>query len=69
MLTAVSHIASVPVDQRTPQQQKKTNRFAEFGCTFCHKVAAGKVAMTGMGAKLANLHLGCVDIERTLADR
>jgi parallel beta-helix repeat protein len=69
MLTAVSHIASVPIDQRTPQQQKKTSRFAEFGCTFCHKVAAGKVAMTGMGAKLANLHLGCVDIERTLADR
>jgi parallel beta-helix repeat protein len=69
MLTAVSHIASVPVDQRTPQQQKKTSRFAEFGCTLCHKVAAGKVAMTGMGAKLANLHLGCVDIERTLADR
>ena len=67
MLTAVTHIASVPVDQRTLQQQKKTGRFAEFGCTFCHTMAAGKMAMTGVGTKLANLHLGCVDIERTLA--
>jgi hypothetical protein len=68
MLTAVTHIASVPVDQRTPQQQKKTSRFAEFGCTFCHTMAAGKMAMTGVGTKLASLHLGCLDIERTLAD-
>lgn len=67
MLTAVAHIASVPVDQRTPQQQKKTGRFAEFGCTFCHTMAAGKMAMTGVGTKLASLHLGCVDIEKTLA--
>jgi hypothetical protein len=67
MLTAVTHIASVPVDQRTPQQQKKTGRFTEFGCTFCHTMADGKMAMTGAGTKLASLHLGCVDIERTLA--
>ena len=69
LLTAVSHFAPVPVDQRTPQQRKKTSRFAEFGCTSCHKITAGKMAMTGMGTKLASLHLGCVDIERMLASR
>ena len=67
MLTAVTHIASVPVGQRTPQQQEKTSRFAEFGCTFCQTVAAGKLAMTGVGARLASLYLGFVDIEKTLA--
>jgi hypothetical protein len=49
------------------EQQKKTSRFAEFGCTFCHTMAAGKMVMTGVGTKLASLHLGCMDIERTLA--
>jgi hypothetical protein len=66
MLTAVAHIASVAIDQRTPQQQKKMSRFVEFGCTYCHTMAAGKMVMTGVGTKLASLHLGCVDIERTL---
>ena len=69
MLTAVSHIAQVPAGQRSSQQQKKTARFDEYGCTFCHTVAAGKMAMTDLGTKLANLHLGCVDIEKTLASR
>lgn len=69
MLTAVSHITSVPAGQRTPQQQKKTSRFAEFGCTFCHTTASGKMAMSGVGTRLANLHLGCVDIEKALASR
>ena len=45
----MSHIASVPAGQRTPQEHKKTSRFAEFGCTFCHTTAAGKMAMTGVG--------------------
>jgi hypothetical protein len=32
-------------------------------------MASGKVVMTEVGAKLASLHLGCVDIEKTLAGR
>jgi hypothetical protein len=43
--------------------------FDEYGCTFCHKVGAGKVAMTDLGTKLPKLHLGCVDIEKTLASK
>jgi parallel beta-helix repeat protein len=69
MLTAVSHIAQVPAEQRSSQQQKKVARFDEYGCTFCHRVGAGKMAMTDLGTKLANLHLGCVDIEKTLASK
>ena len=69
MLTAMSHIAQVRADQRSSQQQKKVARFDEYGCTFCHRVGAGKMAMTDLGTKLANLHLGCVDIEKTLASK
>jgi hypothetical protein len=69
MLTAVSHIAQVPADQRSPQQQRKLGRFNEFGCTICHKVEANSMAMTQVGKKLANLHLGCVEIEKTLAGK
>jgi len=69
MLTAVSHIAQVPTDQRSPQQQRKLGRFNEFGCTFCHRVGANNMAMTQVGARLANLHLGCVEIEKTLASK
>jgi parallel beta-helix repeat protein len=69
MLTAMGHIAQVPSEQRSSQQQKKAARFDDYGCTFCHKVGAGKMAMTDLGTKLANLHLGCVDIEKTLASK
>src|SRR5262249_26293304 len=67
MLTAVSHIAQVPVDRRSPQQLKKIARFDEFGCTFCHKIAPGKMTMTDVGTKLSGLHVGCVEVEKTLA--
>ncbi len=32
-----------------------------------HKVADGEVGLTAVGAKLAHLHLGCVDVEKLLA--
>jgi hypothetical protein len=69
MLTAMNHIASAAPDRRTPQQNKKAARFTEFGCTFCHKMASDKIVITEIGAKLANLHLGCADIEKTLASK
>jgi hypothetical protein len=69
MLTAMSHIAQVPPDRRSPQQVKKAARFNEYGCTFCHQIAPAKMAMTDVGTKLAGLHLGCVDIEKTLATK
>ena len=67
MLTAVSAIAQVPTDKRTPSQKQKAARFAEFGCTACHTVGATKMQLTALGTKLTHLHLGCVDVEKLTA--
>lgn len=67
MLTAMTVIVQVPEDQRTPQQSQKAARFEEFGCTACHMLTPGKLDLTEVGAKLAHLHLGCVDMEKVLA--
>ena len=66
-LKAMTIIAKVPEDRRSDTQRQRAQRFEEFGCVTCHKVTPGKVALTEMGAKLANLHLGCVDVEKVLA--
>ena len=66
-LKAMTVVAKVPKDQRSATQRQRAQRFEEFGCATCHKVAAGKVSLTAVGAKLANLHLGCVDVEKLLA--
>lgn len=67
MLTAMTVIVQVADDKRTPQQRDKALRFAEFGCTSCHKVEPGKLSLTDVGAKLQHLHLGCVDVEKIVA--
>jgi hypothetical protein len=69
MLTSMTVIASVLNSQRSVVQQHKAARFEEFGCTFCHKLAPGKMAMTEAGTKLAHLHLGCVQVEKLVASR
>jgi cytochrome c551/c552 len=66
-LKAMSIIAKVPEDKRSATQRLRAQRFEEFGCTACHQVAPGKVGLTEVGAKLAHLHLGCVDVEKLLA--
>ena len=68
-LTAMNQMALVPVNQRSAAQQKTARRFNEFGCAFCHQVAPGKMGLTELGAKLTSLHLGCVDVEKTLASK
>jgi parallel beta-helix repeat protein len=68
MLTAMTVIVQVPADKRSPQQQQKAERFQEFGCTACHKLTPGKLGLTEVGAKLAHLHLGCVDVAKFVAD-
>jgi cytochrome c551/c552 len=68
-LTAMNQIGRVPVNQRTAAQQKTAQRFNEFGCTFCHQVVPGKPGLTELGAKLTKMHLGCVDVEKTLASK
>lgn len=67
MLTAMNLIAQVPDQQRSPQQRQKAARFEEFGCTTCHKIIPGKMGLTDVGVKLTHLHLGCVDIEKSIA--
>ncbi len=68
-LKAMSIIAKVPADRRSKTQIQRAQRFDEFGCATCHRVAEGKVGLTAAGAKLAQLHLGCVDVEKLLASK
>ncbi len=69
MLTAMTVIVQVPADKRSPQQRQKAERFKEFGCTACHTLTPGKLGLTEVGAKLAHLHLGCVDVEKLTSSR
>jgi len=66
-LKAMSVIAKVPEDQRSATQRRRAERFEEFGCATCHRLTPGKMGLTEVGAKLAHLHLGCVDVEKLLA--
>ena len=66
-LKAMTIIAKVPEDQRSATQLRRVQRFEEFGCATCHKVSPGKMALTETGAKLAGLHLGCVEVEKLVA--
>jgi hypothetical protein len=66
-LKAMSIIAKVPEGQRSATQRRRVQRFEEFGCTTCHKVTPGKMGLTEVGAKLAHLHLGCVEVENLVA--
>jgi hypothetical protein len=64
MLAAMTVIVQKPEEKRTAQQRQRAARFEEFGCTECHKLAPGKLGLTEAGARLRQLHLGCVDIEK-----
>ena len=66
-LKAMTIIAKVPEDKRSPTQLRRVQRFQEFGCNTCHNVSAGKMGLTETGAKLAGLHLGCVEVEKLVA--
>ena len=68
-LKAMSIIAKVPEDRRSATQRRRAQRFEEFGCATCHKLTPGKMGLTEVGAKLAHLHLGCVDVEKLLASK
>jgi parallel beta-helix repeat protein len=69
VLTAMTVITKVPKDQRSPTQRRRAERFEEFGCTTCHKPANGKMALTEVGTKLGDLHLGYIDIEKLVSNR
>ena len=67
-LKAMSIIAKVPENRRSVTQRQRAQRFEEFGCVTCHKAAPDKMDLTPVGAKLSRLHLGCVDVEKILAN-
>jgi cytochrome c551/c552 len=69
MLTAMTVIVQLLEEKRTAQQRQKAERFEEFGCTSCHKLSPGKLELTDVGTKLSHLHLGCVDVEKAVANR
>jgi hypothetical protein len=66
-LKAMSVIVKVPEGQRSATQRRRVEHFEEFGCATCHKLTPGKMGLTEVGAKLAHLHLGCVEVEKLLA--
>jgi cytochrome c2 len=66
-LKAMTVIVKVPESQRSATQTRRVQRFQEFGCATCHKVSPGKMGLTETGAKLAGLHLGCVEVEKLVA--
>ena len=67
LLTDVSGAAKLPDSRRTEQQRHKVGRFQEFGCTFCHQVNPDKMGLTSVGARLSNLHMSCIDVEKQLS--
>ena len=69
MLTAMTVIVQVSADSRSSKQRQVASHFEEFGCTACHRVAPGELSLTDVGNRLKNLHLGCVDVEKLVADR
>lgn len=69
MLTAMTVVVQVPEEKRSAQQLQKAQRFEEFGCTACHRLTPRKLALTEIGSKLADLHLGCVDVEKLTSSR
>ena len=68
-LHAMSVIAKVPEGQRSPTQLRRVQRFEEFGCATCHRLTPVNVGLTEIGTKVANLHLGCVEVEKLVAGR
>jgi hypothetical protein len=67
MLKSMSIITQVPEEKRSATQRGRAARFEEFGCTACHQLTPGKMGLTEVGAKLAHLHLGCVEVEKLVA--
>lgn len=69
MLTAMTVIVQVPEAERRLEQRQKAARFEQFGCTACHKITPGKMALTELGTKLSHLHVGCVEVEKLMSSR
>jgi hypothetical protein len=53
-------IGQVAPAERTSEEKAKAAKFQEFGCTTCHQIVPGEMALTSYGKKMKSLHLpGC----------
>src|SRR5579883_2530284 len=60
LLTSMNVIAQVEPAERTAEEKAKAAKFQQFGCTTCHQIIPGQMALTSYGKKLKSLHLpGC----------
>lgn len=66
LLTTVSRIATMPEADRTAEHKEKLAHFTDYGCTACHRISFGTVALTEVGAKLQTMHLTCTDVQKVL---
>ena len=62
LLTTINGTLGTDTANWTADEQHKHAQFKEFGCTFCHEPAPGKMGFTELGQKLGSLHLGCPEV-------
>lgn len=62
LLTTVAKTIGTDPKRWTADEQRKHQDFRDFGCTFCHAPASGRMSFTEIGRKLGALHLGCVQV-------
>jgi hypothetical protein len=56
LLTAMNVVGELHPADRTPDETTVADRFQEFGCTTCHQITPGKMALTDYGSRLKSLH-------------
>jgi len=56
LLTAMNVVGELPPADRSPDETQIADKFQEFGCTTCHQIIPGKMALTDYGMKMKSLH-------------
>lgn len=68
LLQAANTLTATAESDRSPDERRMLQAFDEYGCSFCHRVEAGKTSFTGIGSRLGFMHLGCVEVEDALRE-
>jgi len=56
LLTAMNVVGELPPSDRSADEAQVAQRFQEFGCSTCHQITPGKMALTDYGAKMKSMH-------------
>jgi hypothetical protein len=56
LLTAMNVVGELPPADRSPDETQIADKFQQFGCTTCHQIIPGKMALTDYGMKMKSLH-------------